>query len=207
MGTAVDLFIMGGGLRALPAIVIAMEGDRVKMRVEGITAGAAVFFQGATPGPWVYGRVTELADDGTVVIQVQGQHSPDRREFARAWGPVHVRYQSVTEGFELASRRWISMGDGVHRTWAQPDLFMSFSGSGLRFPGMAQAAEGDKVLVGVRVPDDEREHRLTAEVIETADGEGTALRFLEATDGAVMALVEFAERIQELSLDDFVDEE
>jgi hypothetical protein len=203
VGTAVDLFVMGGGLRALPAVVIAREGDRVKMRVEGVTPGAAVFFQGESPGPWVYGRVAHFDADGVVVIQVQGQHRPDRREFARAWGPVHVRYQVVDEAvYELAARRWITRGEGIQRAWIQPELFMSFSGSGLRFGGGDAVDEGSRVLVGIRVPDDEREHRLTASVIRTADGDGTALHFLLASEGAVMALVRFAERIQERSLDE-----
>ena len=202
VGAPVDLFVMGGGLRALPAVVVGESGDRVSMRVDGVSPGTAVFFQGATPGPWIYGRVSGVEPDGVVVIQVQGQHRPDRREYARAWGPVHVRYQVVDpEGFEFAGRRWLSRGEAPQRAWVQPELFMSFSGSGLRFEGGHAAVPGDQVLVGVRVPDDAREHRLTAEVIEVRDEDGTALRFLEANEGAVMALVNFAERIQEHALD------
>ena len=148
------------------------------------------------------------AEGDGVAVQVLGHHRPDRREFARAWGPVHVRYQVVSEeGYELASRRWLEKGDGLARRWIQPDLFMNFSGSGLRFQGAEGIAAGDRVLVGVRVPGDEREHRLTAAVIRASDDaeHATALHFLQASEGAIMALVMFAERIQEQALDELGD--
>jgi hypothetical protein len=208
VGQAIDLFVMGGGIRSLPAVVIAKDGDLLKLGVQGLTAGTAVFFQGQDPEPWVYGRVTETESDG-VIIQIQGRHRPDRREFARAWGPVHVRYQAVeAEAYELAARRWLTKGEGIERRWIQPELFMNFSGSGLRFDGGREVGTGDRVLVGVRVPNDDREHRLTAEVVQSSENSGrsetseTALHFLQASEGAIMALVHFAERIQEQSLED-----
>ncbi len=205
VGTAIDLCGLGGGIRSLPAIVLEREGDLVKLRVQGLTEGTSVFFQTGEPDPWVYGRVVDTDEDG-VFIQVQGHHRPDRREFARAWGPVHVRYQVVdAEGYELAARRWLSKGEGISRRWIQPELFMNFSGSGLRFDGGREVASGDRVLVGVRVPDDDREHRLTAQVVQADAGADTALHFLQASEGAVMALVHFAERIQEQALEDLDD--
>ena len=202
VGTAIDLFVMGSGIRSMPAWVLGREGDQLKLRVQGLSQGTAVFFQTNEPEPWVYGRVVASDADG-VYIEIQGHHRPDRREFARAWGPVHVRYQVVdAEGYELSARRWIRQGEGVGRRWIQPELFMNFSGSGLRFDGGQEVSSGDRVLVGIRIPDDPREHRLTAEVVQADDGADTALRFLEASDGAVMGLVSFAERIQEQALDE-----
>lgn len=202
VGHAIDLFVMGGGIRSLPAIIVHREGDVLKLRVQGLAEGAAVFFQSADPEPWVYGRVTGADEDG-VIIQIQGHHRPDRREFARAWGPVHVRYQVVDEeSYELAARRWLTKGEGIERRWIQPELFMNFSGSGLRFDGGQEVGQGDRVLVGVRVPNDDREHRLTAEVVQASSEADTALHFLQASEGAIMALVHFAERIQEQSLED-----
>ena len=201
---AVEVFVMGGGIRSLPAVVIERDDDMVRLRVEGLSEGTAVFFQNDDPGPWLWGRVLEASGDG-VMVQVLGHHRPDRREFARAWGPVHVRYQTISEeGYELAAKRWLERGDGVARRWVQPDLFMNFSGSGLRFDGAEAVQPGDRALVGVRVPGDDREHRLTA-VVVAGSGEAdatTALHFLQASEGAIMALVEFAERIQEQALDD-----
>lgn len=205
VGHAIDLFVMGGGIRQLPAVVLGREGDLLKLKVQGLTEGTAVFFQSKEPEPWVYGRVTGTDADG-VFIQIQGHHRPDRREFARAWGPVHVRYQAVdAETYELAARRWLMRGEGIGRRWIQPELFMNFSGSGLRFDGGREVQSGDRVLVGVRVPDDDREHRLTADVVQAGEGDDTALHFLQASEGAIMALVHFAERIQEQALEDLED--
>lgn len=205
VGTAIDLFVMGGGIRSLPAVLVGRDGDQLRLRVQGLAEGTAVFFQTDEPEPWVYGRVVGTDEDG-VFIQIQGHHRPDRREFARAWGPVHVRYQVVDEeSYELAARRWLSKGEGIGRRWIQPELFMNFSGSGLRFDGGREVRSGDRVLVGVRIPDDDREHRLTAQVVQASEGEDTALHFLQAAEGAVMALVHFAERIQEQALEDLED--
>lgn len=188
-------------------LVGSAEGDEVHLEVEGLELEQAVFFQPSSAGSWVFGRVVSL--DGGVTVAVQGQHRPDRREFARAWGPVHVRYQPVDGGFELAARRWLIDGQGIERKWLQPELFMNFSGSGLRFDGSEGLQAGGMALVGIRVPGDEREHRFTATVIRVSGGDGgaSALHFLDATDGARMALVEFAERIQEQSLGAFDDDE
>jgi hypothetical protein len=203
----VEVFVMGGGMTALPGTLLHNDDDVARLQLGGVAEGQSVFFQPDSPGPWVFGRVAEV-DGDEVEVAIQGHHRPDRREFARAWGPVHVRYQAVdSSSYELAGRRWLQMGQGVERKWYQPELFMNFSGSGLRFDGGEGIATGDMVLVGCRVPGDEREHRFTASVIRVASDEegGSALHFLEATEGARMALVHFAERIQEQALDELGD--
>ena len=207
MNKPLEVFVMGGGMQALPGVLHAADDHMAVLEVEGVSEGLSVFFQPDSPGPWVFGRVVK-AEGGRVEVEVQGHHRPDRREFARAWGPVHVRYQVVpSDGYELAAKRWLQTGEGVERRWLQPDLFMNFSGSGLRFDGGTGIAAGDVALVGCRVPGDEREHRFTASVIRVSsdDEQGSALHFLDATEGARMALVHFAERIQEQALDELGD--
>lgn len=200
MGTAVDLYVMGAMMRSMPGIILRQDGAELWVDVnQGTLAdGEAVCLQTGANNPWLYGKVVRNDPTG-VLIHVDGTHSPDRREFSRVWGPLHVRFQVCTAGFELASRRWLRAGEGVGPRWQRPPLFMDFSGSGARFEarGDLECEADDRLLVGVHVPGDPTEHRLTARVVRRLDGDQVAIHFLESTPGAIAGLVDFAEKIQE----------
>ncbi len=202
MGRAVDLYVMGAAMRSLRGSVVRHEGSDLWVEVEDgrLEAGEAVCLQTSTSAPWLYGKVIGTETLGTRV-HIDGTHTPDRREFSRVWGPLHLRYQvSSEQGFELASLRWLRNAQGVGSQWRRPPMFMDFSGSGVRFEsrGKSELRAGDSLLIGVRIPGDDVEHRVTAKVVRLLEqGTQVAIQFVNCSEGAVSALVEFAERIQE----------
>jgi hypothetical protein len=115
-----------------------------------------------------------------------------------------MRYQAVPEHqAELAGRRWLKTGAGVEPKWMRPALFMDFSGSGARFEIPDPGCDADdRLLVGVKVPGGSVEHRFVARVVRhLAEQEQLAIQFLDGTEDAFNAVVEFAERIQEQQLE------
>ena len=202
MGRAVDLYVMGAAMRSLQGRIVRHDGNVVWVRLgDGALAeGEAVCLQTGNSAPWLYGKVIGDDDPG-VKIHIDGSHTPDRREFSRVWGPLHMRYQiSTPEGFELASLRWLRNAQGVGPSWMRPPMFMDFSGSGARFEvrGKADCKAEDCLLLGIRIPGDETEHRLTARVVRLLDNDTqVAIHFEDASEGSIAALVDFAERIQE----------
>jgi len=200
MGTAVDLYVMGAMMRSMPGTIVRKDGAELWVDVTdgALDDGEAVCLQTGSDSPWLYGKVIRNDTIG-VVIHVDGTHSPDRREFSRVWGPLHMRFQVCTNGYELAARRWLKQGEGVGVRWQRPPLFMDFSGSGARFEDRDDLSleADDRLLVGLRVPGDQPEHRLTARVVRRLDGDQLAIHFLESTPGTIAGLVDFAEKIQE----------
>lgn len=202
MGRAVDLYVMGAAMRSLPGRIVRHEGEQlwVALNQGVLESGEAVCLQTTTSAPWLYGKVVGSEDEG-VIIHIDGSHTPDRREFSRVWGPLHLRFQVVgEEGFELAARRWLRNAQGIGPRWQHPPMFMDFSGSGARFEvrGKLDCQADDRILVGIRIPGDDPEHRLTARVVRFLDDDTQlAIHFLESTDGAIATVVGFAERIQE----------
>ena len=202
MGRAVDLYVMGAAMRSLKVRIVRHDDNLVWVQLgDGdLKEGEAVCLQTGTSAPWLYGKV--IGDDTPgVKIHIDGTHTPDRREFSRVWGPLHLRYQvSSEEGFELASLRWLRHGQGVGARWSRTPMFMDFSGSGARYEarGAVDCQPEDRLLVGIRIPGDETEHRLTARVVRLLESDTqVAIHFEDASDGAIAALVDFAERIQE----------
>ncbi len=202
MGKAVDLYVMGAAMRSLPGRIVRHEGEQlwVVLNQGLLESGEAVCLQTSNSAPWLYGKVVGNEEEG-VVIHIDGSHTPDRREFSRVWGPLHLRFQVVgEEGFELAERRWLRNAQGIGPKWQHPPMFMDFSGSGARFDvrGRMECQPDDRLLVGVRVPGDGPEHRLTARVVRFLENNTQlAIHFIESTDGAIATVVGFAERIQE----------
>ncbi|MBX2803893.1 MAG: PilZ domain-containing protein [Myxococcales bacterium] len=218
---AVELYVMGASMRTLHGQIVRRDGEELWVSLDGgaLHSGEAVCLQTDSEAPWLYGKVLEresipgpsvspsetpVSAVGTVdcvKIHIDGTHTPDRREFSRVWGPLHLRFQVTTDqGHELASLRWLRHGQGIGRAWLRPPMFMDFSGSGARFEVRDElpCKPNDRLLVGLRVPGDDSEHRLTARVVRSLqDDTQVAIHFLECSPGAISALVDFAERIQE----------
>ncbi|MEO0599852.1 MAG: PilZ domain-containing protein [Myxococcota bacterium] len=194
-------------MRSLPGRIVRRDGSNLYVSVvEGrLEDGEAVCLQSETSAPWLYGKVKGSEADGAFCIHIDGSHTPDRREFSRVWGPLNLRFQSVDEpGYELASLRWLRKGEGIGPRWQRPPMFMDFSGSGARFEtrGVTLVDPDQRLLVGIQIPGDMAEHRFTARTVRSLNHDSQlAIQFLEANDGAVAALVDFAERIQEQLVD------
>lgn len=204
VGRAVDLYVMGAAMRSLQGRIVRHDDNDSVLWVElgggALEEGEAVCLQTENSAPWLYGKVLGPDTPG-IKIFIDGSHSPDRREFSRVWGPLHLRYQVTTpEAYELAALRWLRHGQGIGPRWQRPPMFMDFSGSGARFEvrGEPDCEADDHLLIGVRIPGEEREYRLTGRVVRLLDNDTqVAIHFMEASDGAVQAMVDFAERIQE----------
>lgn len=205
----VELFVMGDSMRSIAGSVEERDGDKITLRVADVSlsGGEVVCLQANDEGDWLYGKVTEVAGN-VLTVRVDGSHSPDRREFARVWGPVQARYKVIGDKDDLIGLRWIKHGESPEGIWLQPSLFMDFSGSGARFEVGAEA-EGDSdqmVLLGMRVPTDDAEHRFVGHIVRRLkDNTQLAIRFDAATDGGTAALVGFAEAIQEQLVESLID--
>ncbi len=79
----------------------------------------------------------------------------DKREFPRLQGGLSVRYRVLADREAgRSSKAWLAgedlpPGDGE---WREPDPFMDFSGSGLRFDDQLVCEEEDLLLVEMQVP-------------------------------------------------------
>ena len=164
--------------------------------------------------PRVIASVTHV--EGTEIVCLQQKvRDREKRAFPRLHGGLPLLYRVAGAGTaaEALVRGWLSGEGGTEEgTWYQPDEFMNFSVTGLRFEAPDIAAEGDALLLelGVRgsserwrcsarvvrifgIPDDERDpateyrHRL-------------AVRFEHIPDGAQQALSEMTLDIQEALL-------
>ncbi len=146
---------------------------------------------------------------------------PDKRSFPRMYGGIHVRYRVLAagEGEEDASA-WVSGGDapGQEGEWREPDPFMDFSGTGLRFEDQLHCKTEDRMLIELKLPSSEDPWRATARVVRVdpirpEDLEGReenkqapapthqiAVQFLDLPADATEALTAFAMRIQDALL-------
>jgi hypothetical protein len=207
MGIAVDLYVMGASMRSVPGRIVRHEGHELTVSLGdgSLDEGEAVCLQPQRDGPWLYGRVERAGEDGRhLIIHVDVARSPDMREYPRVWGPLKLRYQTVpAHQAELAGRRWLKAGSGVEPRWLRPALFMDFSGSGARFEIPEPGCDAnDRLLVGVKIPGEAVEHRFVARVVRHLVDDGQlAIQFLDGTEDAFNAIVEFADRIQEQQLE------
>ncbi|MFH1464547.1 MAG: PilZ domain-containing protein [Pseudomonadota bacterium] len=136
----------------------------------------------------------------------------DKRIFPRTWGGIRLRYQ-VAEGRHV--RPWIDHGEPPSTAWHEPDPFMDFSGSGLKFEDLERCAADDTLLLELSIPPSESWYRASARVvrllpippeeqamIDREEGQPlpthqVAVQFLELPPEAVEALMDFTLRVQD----------
>jgi len=209
----VELVILGASAQLIAARIDGRTDDLLELTAESpVEAGAAVCVREGEV--WLYGKV-ESCEGAIVTVRVRGSSAPDRREFSRVYGAVRARYVVVDGDGELARKRWIQLGNAPDGEWCEPDPFMDFSGSGLKFHDQQSCKSGDTLLMELSVQGASEPFRLTASVIrvdpipdderdEMPWEEGAvipthtiAVHFVDAPPNAIHALVRFAERIQE----------
>lgn len=191
--------------------VIRSLGDRMDIQVNGPThqlaTGASLVVEfppdsGAT-------RAIVMIDgvnDGVISAHVRRLAPPDKREYPRVEGPVHLRYH-VAPSLE-AAERWLGGGPAEAEEY-EPDPFMNFSVTGLMFEDLPRCAEGDMLLLTFSVPNETKEWRCAGSVVRVqvipvderddsiAATHRVAMHFLRLPEGGAEALRRHTIHIQE----------
>lgn len=197
------------------------EGERLEVLLEGesdFQPGMRVAVAGRTEGALrILGTVSET--QGRRVRIETGRVIPEeKRAFPRMPGGIRLRYGVLSgQDVEKACRSWMSGGGGACGVveWREPDPFMDFSASGLRFEDERLCQVGDTVLLELEVPGACEVWRAVARVVRVEpldrggdgaepSGENTgrgpgyaiAVHFTELPAGAREALGAFTLRIQ-----------
>ena len=147
----------------------------------------------------------------------------DKRSFPRMQGGIRVRYRVLSgRGSKAVSSAWLN-GDeapGREGDWWEPDPFMDFSGSGLKFDDQLHCAVEDSLLLELQVPSSEGCWHATARVVriepippeekddmddvrrELAPTHQIAVEFIHIPKEATEAIATFTLRIQSALLRD-----
>jgi hypothetical protein len=171
-------------------------------------------------GVRIKGRIAAI-EGNRLRVETERVVPPDKRSFPRMFGGIHVRYRVLAEGEigELGSA-WVSgaAAPGKEGEWREPDPFMDFSGTGLRFEDQLHCRTKDLLLIELAVPSSEDRWHGTARVVRVdpigpEDLEGRdeeerkrapthqiAVEFVELPTEATEAITSFAMRIQDALL-------
>jgi len=183
--------------------------------------GMHVVLAGDAQVPFRIMGVVTSVKGSRVQVRAERRVESDKRDFPRLQGGLCVRYRVLgkREAPE-AVEAWLaggppSPGEGP---WNEPDPFMDFSSSGLRFDDRLICEVGDRVLLEMQVPPSGEKWRVAADVVrvtpvlreeaEDQDDEARkrgpthhiAVRFERLPGGASEALAAFALRIQDALL-------
>lgn len=179
---------------------IALDADAPAM---GPGAPVVVDFPDLPDRARVIG-VVEPASAGALRVAVRRAAAPDKREYPRVEGAVHLEYH---RGDALDA--WLAGGPATAPV-RRPDPFMNFSVVGLQFEDEPACAEGDTVLFELSVPHDRRRFRGAARVVrvlpippaerEAGASHRVAIAFTHLPTEAADALREQTLRIQEALL-------
>ncbi len=120
------------------------------------------------------GEATELRVVGTIgliqdnLIHVESRTlvRRDKRIFPRTYGGIRLRYQVVPAA---AVDAWIDQGLAPDGEWFQPDPFMDFSGSGLKFEDRENCKAEDVLLLELHIPPSQQAYRASARVVRLFD--------------------------------------
>jgi hypothetical protein len=168
----------------------------------------------------IKGRIAAI-EGNRLRVETERVVPPDKRSFPRMFGGIHVRYRVLAEGeIEEVGSAWISgaAAPGEEGEWREPDPFMDFSGTGLRFEDQLRLRTKDLLLIELAVPSSEHRWHGTARVVRvdpigSEDLEGRdeeerkwapthqiAVEFVDLPTEATAALTSFAMRIQDALL-------
>jgi hypothetical protein len=168
----------------------------------------------------IKGRIAAI-EGNRLRVETERVVPPDKRSFPRMYGGIHVRYRVLAEGeSEEVGSAWVSGADapGKEGVWREPDPFMDFSGTGLRFEDQLHCRTNDLLLIEVALPSSEDRWHATARVVRVdpigpEDLEGgdeeerkrapthqIALQFVDLPTEATEALTTFAMSIQDALL-------
>ncbi|MEW6441286.1 MAG: PilZ domain-containing protein [bacterium] len=128
--------------------------------------GIRVVLEDGRAGVRLMGTVKE-AQGTRLLVETGRAVRPDKRGFPRLPGGICLRYLALSAGEERLSERWMNREDPekLGGDWREPDPFMDFSGSGLRFEDELVCKVGDLLLLELRVPPSEQRWRAKARVV------------------------------------------
>jgi len=168
----------------------------------------------------IRGRVAGM-EGNRLRVETERVVPPDKRSFPRMHGGIHVRYRVLASGeAEKTASAWLEGRDAPGREgeWREPDPFMDFSGTGLRFEDELRCCKEDLMLIELRLPASEDLWRATARVVrvdpirpedlegreepkkESAPTHQIAVQFVDLPTDATEALTAFGMRIQDALL-------
>jgi len=224
--TQVDVFCMSLTPPVIKRGRITCQGDGFcQVTLEGtetpLQGGTSVVVDGGPEsGVRIKGVVVDVS--GPVFRVETDRVVPlDKRGFPRMPGGLRVHYRVLSgKGRRAIAAAWVQ-GDRTPRQegeWRQPDPFMDFSGSGLKFDDRPTCQVGDELLLELQVPPGKKWWQATARVVrvepmlplETEDSEQTrqgfspshqiAVEFQHLPAEATEALSQFTLRIQDALL-------
>lgn len=145
---------------------------------------------------------TILECDGrALTVRLTDARPPDRREYPRLRGEVHLRWRPCGAAAERAA--WLR-GDDVPGPVHTPRPFMEFSATGLAFEETAPVDRDDLLLLELALPGEPRAWRCLGTVIRVGApagaGREVAVRLDAVPAAATMALARYTLAAQEASL-------
>lgn len=173
MSQAVRVLGTGGDVPVLIVGTLSAEADGAytidcDQGVGGLATGASVVLAFHDDGGRVAGTIDTMSsnDDGGVQIQVIRSAAPNKeqRDFPRLFAGLPIRYR-LDNGEADA---WLG-GGAVDGDWLTPDPYMNFSVGGLRFDGREDLAEGEHLLIDLRIGEGSEKWRCTARVVRVFD--------------------------------------
>lgn len=191
--------------------VIGRRDDHLDIEVEGappeLAPGSSLVVElGAEAGSGRAVGSVVGAVGRRVVVAVRRYSRPDKREYPRVEGALHVRFHVATS--PEAVQAWLDGGPVTGPEFA-PEPYMNFSVTGLSFEARPDCADNDILLLTIGVPQEDELWRAVGRVVrvlplppEERDESSTAthrvaVHFLALPDGAVEALGRHTLRVQD----------
>jgi hypothetical protein len=168
----------------------------------------------------IKGRIAAI-EGNRLRVETERVVPPDKRSFPRMYGGIRVRYRVLAEGeSDEVGSAWISGEEAPKRegAWREPDPFMDFSGTGLRFEDQLHCRTKDLLLIELALPSSEDRWHATARVVRVdpigpedlagrdeeegkrAPTHQIAVQFVDLPTEATEALTTFAMSIQDALL-------
>lgn len=216
---AVDLVDIGSpSLRTLHATVIGEQQGMFDIRIdEADIDGPAV--GGLVVINWVHHEhprisATVVERDGPFLRAMERRRkSRDRRVFPRVMGGIPMRYRLVhSDEAAAVTARWMAGAPDAAdpSEWRQPDPFMNFSATGLRFDDQPLVEAGDLLLIELGVGGRPERWRAVGTVVRLIPIEGAeevpgvshhvAVMFIDAPTALTEALEAYTLQLQRLTL-------
>ncbi len=209
--------ISSPSLRTLHATVLGEQAGLFEVKLEeadhSLSPGGLVVLN------WIHhehARVsgTVVKRDGPFLRVMERRRKPrDRRVFPRLVGGIPLRYRVVqADEAEVVTARWMAGAPDAAPAdqWRQPDPFMNFSTTGLRFDDLPVCHSGDVLLCELGVGSRPERWRAVATVVRLIPVEDptelpeathhVAVMFIDAPVAMAEALEAYTLQLQRLTL-------